>query len=511
METSWGRAKGVLGALARSPFLLFLALSLFLLVVHEPWRDEAQPWLIVRDAPTVFSEMDSEGTPALWYVLQLPLVKLGLPFLSARILHVAFAAAALAVFLLHAPFRWPVKWLLPFGYYVAYEYNAITRSYVLVFLLLVLLATFHRERFARPLRHGLLLLLLANVTAHGTLLAVVLGAEWGLSALLQRRVTWQVAAGGALAVAGAGLAVLQVLPAPDIASWRTWTNDEWAQRHFVEAARGVLHAFAPYPPGDWWWGGMHLDGPEFDDKRLGLGIAAYLAATAAFLHRPRVLLVWTAGSLALLGVYYLKTGVSGQLRHHGLLFLFLLYCLWVARLDAGPTPPRAWRRLGSVALVAMLVIHVTATVPAVAHDAREDFSGGPGAAAFLRGKGWTETDTLLAVYPSFIAAPALVHLDGAFTKAYVPQTDSYQSYIRWTHEDAAGFGMGVDEIIRRAEAEAARTGAARVVLLLSFPMGGPGFDGRYELGFHSGSISPGDGAYVYSAPCPCGDPQGGTS
>lgn len=501
MEVSW---RSTAAALARSPFLLFLGLSLFLLVVHEPWRDEAQPWLIVRDAKTVFSEMDSEGTPALWYVLQLPLVKLGLPFLSARILHVALAACAMAVFLLHAPFRWPVKWLAPFGYFVAYEYNAVTRSYVLVLLLLALLAALHRERHDRPLRHGLLLFLLGNVTAHGTLLALVLAGEWGLDALLKRRLSWQVAAGGALAVVGAGLAVLQVLPAPDIATWRTASNAEWAQRHFAEAARGVLHAFLPWPAPEWWWGGTVWDSPEMDAWRLRLGLVAYLAATLAFLHRPRVLLVWVGGSLALLSVYYLKTGVSGQIRHHGLLFLLLLYCLWVARVEPGWTPPRAWRRLGSVALVAMLVVHVVATAPAVGKDAREPFSGGPGVAAYIREQGWTENDTLLAVYPSFIAAPALVHLEGSFQKAYVPQVDAYESYVRWTPEDAAGFGLGVEEIARRAEAEAARTGAERVALLLSFPMSAPWFDARYEPRFAMGSLSPGDGAYLYSAPCPCG-------
>ena len=502
METSW---RGTVRALLRSPLPPFLALSLFLLVVHEPWRDEAQPWLIVRDAPHLFFEMDSEGTPALWYALLLPLVELGLPFTAARVLHVALAAVALSVFLLHAPFGRAAKWIFAFGYFVAYEYNAVTRSYVLVLLLLFLLAAFHRERNGRPLRHGLVLFLLANATAHGAILALIFAGAWGLESLFRRPFPWRAMVGAALGVLGAGLAVLQMLPREDVALWRTYSNREWAEPHLVEAARGLLHALLPVPQlQEWTWGATWLDATLSGREILALGVVVYALSWAAFLHRPRVLLLWAGGSLALMGVYYLKHGVSGQLRHHGILFALFVFCLWLARVEPGPRPPRPWRALGAAALALLLVVHAAATVPAVLKDAREPFSGGPGAAAWLRGEGPPPEGTLLAAYPSFIAASVLVHVEDLYRTAYVPQTDQHLSYVRWTHEDAAGFHMDHEALVARVDAEAQRTGAQRVVLLLTFPMSAPWFDDRYALAYSEGSVSPGDATYVYISTCPCG-------
>src|SRR5687767_4797692 len=91
-------------ALATSPAPVFLALALFLFAVHEPWRDEAQPWLVARDAPNMLEELDSETHPPLWYLLVFPLAKAGLPFVTLRILHLGIAFVALCLFVLHAPF-----------------------------------------------------------------------------------------------------------------------------------------------------------------------------------------------------------------------------------------------------------------------------------------------------------------------------------------------------------------------------------------------------------------------
>ena len=491
-------------ALLRSPLPLFLALALYLLVVHEPWRDEAQPWLIVRDAPHLFYEMDSEGTPALWYALFMPLVKLGLPFASMRVLHVLLAAAALSVFLLHAPFSRGEKWLFSFGYFVAYEYLAIARSYVVVLLLLFLLAAFHRERHERPFRHALLLGLLANATAHGTLLALVFAGAWGLEGLFRRPLPWRTGVATGLVLAAAALAVLQVLPRDDVALWRTHANTEWAFPHLVEAARGVLHAFIPYPHTEWSWGLTYLDARLEDPWLVGVGAAVYLASCAAFLHRPRVLALYVASTLVVLTVVYLKHGVSGQMRHHGLLFVLFVFCLWLARVEPGRAVALPWRRLGTVALVLLLVGHVAATPTAVQADARATFSGGPDGAAFLKENGYLGDGTLLAVYPAFIAASVLVHVEDEHRMAYFPQVDAYGSYVRWTHEDAAGFGLGMEAIVARAEAQAAREGAERIVLLLSFPMSAPWFDERYALVKSVGSLSPGDGVFAYIRTCPCG-------
>lgn len=482
-----------------SPLLAFVILSAFLMSVHEPWRDEAQPWLIARDAePTFLAEMDSEGSPGLWYALLWPLAELGAPFDAARVLHHSLALAALCVLVLHGPFSRLEQWLVAVSYFVLYEYNVVARSYVLVVLLLFVVASLWKRRLERPLVYALLLVLLAQVSAHATLLAVVLGGEFGLSALFGRHRGAVVAA--ALPVLGVILAVWQMSPGEDLAEWRTRSNFEWAKPHFVEAGRGVVHAFLPLPTeGGWRWGWTWLDAELEPPQLVTAGALIYAASLVPFVRRPRVLAVYAAGSLALLAVFYLKHDVSGQMRHHGMLFVLFLFCLWLARVERPPAAPSAgWRvRVGPVALALLLAAHAGAGAAALARDAEAPFSGGPGAAAYLRESGLADEDVLIGVYPSFIGAPVLVHLDRE--TFYYPQTDTHGSYVRWTEEDAATFHMDRALLVDRVLAEGRERNASRVVLLTSFPMSAPGFEERFELVHVTDSLAPGDAVFVYVA------------
>lgn len=495
-----------------SPLPLFILLSAFLFAIHEPWRDEAQPWLIVRDAPTLVAEMDSEGSPVLWYAMMAPLVKLGLPFWTMRVMHHLLAIGVVALLVYKGPFSRLETWLLSFGYFLAWEYHAVARSYVVLVLLLFLLAASWPRRLERPWLHAALLALLANVTGHGMLLAAILSASFGWD-LLRARGLQPVAFLPLLVPALGGLfACWQMIPGPDLADWRTHSNWEWSTFHVHQAAVAVVHAFAPIPTsGPWVWHVTYLDRALASETLIPLAAAIWIAATLLLVHRPRVLLLWIASSSALLLVYYLKHGVSGQMRHHGILFATYLFHLWLARVDAPTTPtaraapppsdPGRASRLGPALVAVMLAVHVTATLPPVLADAREPFSGGKAAAAYLEEQGWTGPDTFLSVYPSFIAAPVLVHLDED-RLVYLPQVDGMGSYVRWTHEDIATFGMPVEEVVRRTLERAQETNATRVILLLSFPMWGDWFDPQWTLVHSTGSLSPGDPVHVYEMKCP---------
>lgn len=498
MRAGMERALAAWRQVLLSPLPAFVLLSAFLMSVHEPWRDEAQPWLIARDGePTFLAEMDSEGSPGLWYALLWPLAELDAPFGSARVLHHSLALAAVSVLVLHGPFTRFEQWLVALSYFVLYEYNAVARSYVLVVLLLFVVASLWRRRLETPFVYALPLALLAQVSAHATLMAVALGAEMGVSALLARRRAAVLAA--VVPVLGVLLAVVQMIPGEDLAEWRTRSNFEWAEPHFIEAGRGAVHAFFPVPAeGTWRWGWTWLDAELEPPRLIWAGALLYGLSLLPFLRVPRVLAVYAAGSLALLAVFYLKHDVSGQMRHHGMLFVFFLFCLWLARVDRPPRAQRGWRGwVGPIVLWALLAGHVTASAAALARDAEEPFSGGPGAAAFLVENGLAGDDVLIGVYPSFIGAPVLVHLDRE--TLYYPQTDTHGSYVRWTKEDADSFHMDRGLLVDRVLEEGRARDASRVVLLTSFPMGAPGFEERFTLLHVTHSLAPGDAVYVYEA------------
>src|SRR5579863_10454063 len=74
---------------ARPSPMIYLALCAYALLVaftalrHEPWADEAQSWLLGRDASLAQlwgHLLHYEGTPGLWQTLVHALIRLGVPY-----------------------------------------------------------------------------------------------------------------------------------------------------------------------------------------------------------------------------------------------------------------------------------------------------------------------------------------------------------------------------------------------------------------------------------------------
>jgi len=88
-------------------WLLLCGILLVGYVVHEPWRDETQAWLMARDMDffQLWSNAGTEGHPIGWHLLIKPLIWLGLPFTSLRIVNIVLVLLAAGIVLYKAPFR----------------------------------------------------------------------------------------------------------------------------------------------------------------------------------------------------------------------------------------------------------------------------------------------------------------------------------------------------------------------------------------------------------------------
>ncbi len=76
------------------PVWMAWVLLVFFLAFHrEPWRDEAETWLMARDASfaEVLHRTAYLGTPVLWFTLLFPFAKSGLPFETQAVLPIALA------------------------------------------------------------------------------------------------------------------------------------------------------------------------------------------------------------------------------------------------------------------------------------------------------------------------------------------------------------------------------------------------------------------------------------
>ena len=162
--------------------LAYLLLLSVLLVFHEPWYDEAQAWLIARDASfreMVFLIPHYEGHPPLWFLLLSVFAKSGADFeLTIKLLSLVINGVAAAILLFRAPFpRW-VKLLLPFSYFLFYQHGVICRPYSLLLVGFLLAACFWHDREEKPFRFSLALALLCASSAYGIIFAGGIAIVW---------------------------------------------------------------------------------------------------------------------------------------------------------------------------------------------------------------------------------------------------------------------------------------------------------------------------------------------
>lgn len=157
-------------------FVTYVSMLCFVIPLHEPWVDEAQAWLLARDldlCSLLFRNLRHEGHPALWYLLLWIPTHLHLNYAYFSWISGAIGSLGIYVLLRLSPFPFYLRALLPFSFYLAYEYSVVARSYTLFPLLGFLVAHIYRQTQPRPIPMAIVLALLANVSLHGTIVAVL--------------------------------------------------------------------------------------------------------------------------------------------------------------------------------------------------------------------------------------------------------------------------------------------------------------------------------------------------
>ena len=152
------------------PYLVIIIFSVYvlfngvLLWYHEPWRDEANVWLMARDLSPLqlLKEIKYQGHPCLWYFLVMPFAKFGLPFRTIGMISTIVMTVAAGIYLWKGPQWIGIKALVVFSPVFTYFYPTIARNYCLIALILILLAWNYSERNEHPVRYGILLGLLVQ-------------------------------------------------------------------------------------------------------------------------------------------------------------------------------------------------------------------------------------------------------------------------------------------------------------------------------------------------------------
>ena len=79
----------------------FIILTVIVGKNHEPWADEAQAWLLARDASIkdlITVNMRYEGSPVLWHMILKAFIKFGLTYEFLYIVPIIFTSIGVAIF-----------------------------------------------------------------------------------------------------------------------------------------------------------------------------------------------------------------------------------------------------------------------------------------------------------------------------------------------------------------------------------------------------------------------------
>ena len=317
------------------------AISLFLVLHHEPWRDETHAFLLARGPATLVQLLaDIQGgeiSPPLWHLLLRIVASFTDNFLYVSLFHWAIAVTAVAVLVWYAPFRWVDKLLISLGYLLAFEYAVIARHYGLSVLLLFAVTALFKSGKDTRLAECLLLALLAQTNVFGTVLAAVM---WLTITIVTRHrhyaghlvVLLSLIVAGYYLRGDSALATLNMVVAEE-------SPEPFTTAGYV-AGTLLIHVFFQIPSFSCWHPSWVLGSWT---AQVVLSIACGLAF---FVLAPRrgtggLFFWWSA---ALLVDLFMTMRNAAAVRHHGFLFVALVVGMWLGPSPLAPSSRPAGRR-----------------------------------------------------------------------------------------------------------------------------------------------------------------------
>lgn len=413
----------------RSFWLMFLPLAGMVvlgLVNHELWLDEMHHWLLARDSASL-AELNYnaryEGHPLLWNVMLWMLARFTDSPYAMQVLHGVLALAVLAVWIRWAPLPWWLVLLGALGYFLLYEYAALSRNYALGVLGLFGAAAVLKG-YERPFVLATVCCLLA---VHSHLLLLIPGVALWVYALVtywpkERQKT------GVLAVVIFIVLLLPALwwsvPARDHTYLQFNAVGLWSWERMEFAWHQVTKALLPFPdPARTnWWNHSWLEERIDNDHLFALLGLALVAAMAFSLRKHRgIMLFFVASVLGILCFAWLSEMRAN--RYYGGVWIAFLVAWW---LGPGRIP---WRwRWPQFLLTGLVVIQAIAGLTVWSLDLTSPFSQGKSAAKYIRSEGLSQLPIL-----SFQECAAISVSGYLATTACYPQTGHCGGFCHWTH------------------------------------------------------------------------------
>lgn len=386
---------------------LYVALVSFAIPFHEPWADEAQAWQLARSLSLhdLFQTyIRYEGSPGLWHFLLWIMVRMHVSYTGMHWLSGGIAVAGIAILLFRSPFPRIIKLLLPFTYFLLFQYAVVARNYVLAPLLLFMVASCWKKR---PIVMALLLGLLANLALHTAVisggLAIVYFADQILGRDREQGHAWR-----ELYVSATILLCFYAF-----ALWTAWPPHDL----LFSRVRGQSRSFLEYAIASLVWG---ICQPWI------LSVPFWIIIGVWFRKRQKLLFL-----LPVLFFVIFSGAVYVNLWHAGLLVPALICLLWITWPKSAEIRAKN-EVMGIAAVLVMAVTQILWSANAIYYDHVRAYSPDLAAAKFL--KPFVHEGARIAVtYPdkdpngnqAFAAVGILPYFN---RNIYVNQPDSFWSW-----------------------------------------------------------------------------------
>ncbi len=325
--------------------LIFFLLSLVGAFHHELSLDEARVWISMQEIgiTNLVSDTRCEMHCLPWFYVVKTLTSVFTNPLSIQILTVLMGTVVFGIVALLSPFSFFEKCLLLFNYYFFFEYNLLSRPYVLMTMGMVLVCLTFSERKIKPLPFIFSLLFLENSTYFGIFLTLpfvslfiweILSGKIIFERTLIRKIS-------ALGILYLGFFIWYALPVSSVYNCFNLSTKDLSVSfvRFQESIWDVTRAFFPLATNTW---NEHLlDTSPTGKSLLSILWLGFIGFTLWSLRKNREAFYLLGTGVFLIFAYrFCKPIYFGSfLRHLGALSIMFVGCLWIARKE---NPENKW-------------------------------------------------------------------------------------------------------------------------------------------------------------------------
>lgn len=394
-------------------YILYIALVIFGVYHHEPWRDEAHAWVQARELSLVqlLAEVKHEGTPMLWYIVLAPFAKLGFPYETMQVIHACIAVFSVGLILFYTKIPLSLKIFFIFSYYMAYEYAVIARNYVLTILLLLLIALNYSKRFEKSLTFAFLIALLFQTNSYSLGPAVILMLTFCAELLYRRKLFIKNLSAISIMVGGGIFSLFMLLPDRSI-PYYTAPPPNSVTETFSYLRSSIVPSFPQITDGLFF-------SQEFNTIILLLTPVLFLSFFTTIVRRLSLLLL----TIGMFGWQWYVNAVvhGGTLRHHGLtlIFLMFLYIISLHERNRLFIIERVGTAVFHISLSCLLILSLPFTLYIYREEFLFSFSGAKDMAYYIKSHGLEKME--IVAYDGGSTEAVVSYLAGK--KFWYPQFD----------------------------------------------------------------------------------------